>query len=146
MSNRYYCSANELTSFSRLENDFYRRKFMSLIYCHIILAKLLKIPLFRLQPVPDSFLYKFVSIGWQTTFAVASSISRILIFFRSALARQNSCCWPVDKLSPNFSRSFSSFFGKSWANFSSCTCRRASWFHWLTVYQHKCWKFETRRK
>ena len=60
-----------------------------------------------------------------STFAVASSISRIPVRFNSALAKQNNWFWPVDRLSPLLSRLWSSWPSRLLTNLSNWTCLSA---------------------
>jgi len=53
--------------------------------------------------------------------AVASSITRMRFFLRTALARHTSCRWPTLKLEPDSARTVSSFPGSSSSADFSCT-------------------------
>ena len=61
-----------------------------------------------------------------STLAVASSMTRILFLWSSALARQINCFWPTDKFWPLSSSRWSSLFSVDEIKSTSSTCLSAS--------------------
>lgn len=64
-----------------------------------------------------------------STFAVASSITKMRLCLRIARARHTSCRWPTLKFEPDSASSWSSLFGNSSTACFSWTCRKQTTFY-----------------
>ena len=90
-----------------------------------------------------SFL-KIVFTHIRSTFAVASSITRILFLLNNALAKHINCRWPTLKLEPPSDTSASNPSSKPKITCSSCTCGRYSYLMYKVVksFQLYCTSFK----